>query len=82
MSCSDIISVYEFCFILDHFQHFSKHPRGSLKQLVDDKNIYYQLLGINPSIFKKRLTEFCSKLICPSSKTVNYYYYYNKVGYN
>ena len=87
MSCSDIISVYVFYFILDHFQHISKHPRGSLKQLVDDQNIYYQLLGINPSIFKKRLTEFCSELICPSSKTVNYYYYYyyyyyNKVGCN
>ena len=84
MSCSDIISVYVFYSILDHLQHFSKHPRGSLKQLVDDKHIYYQLLGIDLSIFRKRLTEFCSELLCPSSKTVNYYYYYyyNKVGCN
>ena len=38
--CIDIISVYVFSSILHHFPNFSKIPKGSLKQLVDDKYIY------------------------------------------
>ena len=52
--CIGIISLCVFSFILDHFPNISKNPKGSLKQLVNNKNIY-QLLGINQSIFRKRL---------------------------
>ena len=38
--CIDIISIYVFSSILHHFPNFSKIPKGSLKQLVDDKYIY------------------------------------------
>ena len=43
MLCIDIISVHVFCVFL-YSRSFPKHfekPKGSLKQLVDDKNIYY-----------------------------------------
>ena len=43
MFCIEIISLYVFSFILDHFPNISE---GSLKQLVNNKNISYQLLGI------------------------------------
>ena len=38
--CIDIISIYVFSSIPHHFPNFSKIPKGSLKQLVDDKYIY------------------------------------------
>ena len=41
MFCIGIISLCVFSFILDHFPNISKNPKGSLKQLVDDKNISY-----------------------------------------
>ena len=40
MFCIEIISLCVFSFILDHFPNISKNPNGSLKQLVDDKNIF------------------------------------------
>ena len=40
MLCIDNISVHVFSFILGHFPNISKNPKGSLKQLVDNKNIY------------------------------------------
>ena len=46
MFCIEIISICVFSFILDHFPNISKNPEGSLKQLVNNKNISYQLLGI------------------------------------
>ena len=40
MFCIGIISLCVFSFILDHFPNISKNPKGSLKQLVNNKNIY------------------------------------------
>ena len=40
MFCIEIISLCVFSFILDHFPNISKNPNGSLKQLVDNKNIF------------------------------------------
>ena len=41
MFCIEIISLCVFSFILDHFPNISKNPKGSLNQLVDEKNISY-----------------------------------------
>ena len=41
MFCIEIISLCVFSFILDHFPNISKSPKGSLTQLVDNKNISY-----------------------------------------
>ena len=41
MFCIEIVSLCVFSFILDHFPNISKSPKGSLKQLVDNKNISY-----------------------------------------
>ena len=69
--CALIIFQYMcfvFSFILSHFPNISKNPKGSLKQLVDNKNIYYQLFGINPSIFRKWLIGILFRTIMPVFK--------------
>ena len=49
------VSIYFLSFSLEYSQHILKNPRGSLKQVVDNKNIFISYQPLNRQFRRKQL---------------------------
>ena len=49
------VTIYLLSFSLEYSQHILKNPRGSLKQVVDNKNIFIIYQPLNRQFRRKQL---------------------------